>query len=457
LQAKQKAQEQIDVKAAETVESEAEHVRTLKEVNAELDHELKRVELLKEENKLGEISEKERLEWLLDRYRMDAAAVVQSEEEKRQAMERAWELRIKIARLAEDEAETVKKLTREFGGMTAAEAELASQFRKDLSAYEDRLNMDTLTVEQIQAHKQEMFELAEGYRAAIRQMEDAPETAAFWSTIAEALGGYLLMLDDLEAQLQNIKKKTYQNIEPWMIMTDAMMDFRRAEDYVASQAHDTERSIKDLNAALDEQAKGAIDDLGRAIIDVPFSELQNALSVTADAGDSFAVRMAAAFHNVIISVLLTIAKVKILKALLGVGESEFVNVAMGGLARGGLIGRDAMVPKYARGGPMRGKSGGDVNLGLFHSGEYLVPSANVTATTLPLLESIRRGNVPAYAQGGPVGGVPTPIGQDIQIVNVVTEDMVMGVVDRHKKVILNYVNSDIMSGGPTRRNIRGSM
>ncbi|MHA1385848.1 MAG: hypothetical protein ACTSR3_19015 [Candidatus Helarchaeota archaeon] len=212
----------------------------------------------------------------------------------------------------------------------------------------------------------------------------------------------------------------------------------------------------DYSKILDEKASVAVDDFAHAIISVPFNEFRNELHQTIEAGDTFGERVGKTIANLVVDFTLLITKIALMKSLLaatggGADIGQFL-MRFFGAKKGGEVG--VSVLKYARGGPLPGKPGGDVNLGLFKRHEWLVPPERVTEKTRPLLEAITFGKTQRYANGGEIGGDGVKLGKDIQIVNVITEDMIMGVVDKNKDVVLNYVGRDILSGGVTRRIIR---
>jgi hypothetical protein len=235
----------------------------------------------------------------------------------------------------------------------------------------------------------------------------------------------------------------------------------RSEEALIAFDRELERSrtvATDWAEKIDEAMIQTLDDANAAMVTLPFDVLQEQFRITADEGASFGQKLGVAFANLAVELTFLLTKMLLLrsvvKAFPAAGESGLFQSLVGLLGvgkSGGEVGKD--IYKFARGGAMPGRSGGDVNLGLFHKGEYLVPANRVNARTKPILEGIRRS--PRYQAGGAVGG--GEIGElvpDIQIINVTTEDSIMSVVDKHKKVIVNYINRDVMGNGRTRTVMR---
>ncbi len=205
-----------------------------------------------------------------------------------------------------------------------------------------------------------------------------------------------------------------------------------------------------LDKAFGEEKQSALRAYRREMASIPLDQLKSELLFAAEAGDTFGTKLVKAFINATIELGFLIVKMRLfyeLEKLLGAAKWWSVP----GAKKGGEVG--VSVLKYARGGELPGKTGGDVNLGLFRKHEYLIPPEHVTSRTRPILNAIRTGR---YERGGEVGGmIDTGLQKDIQIFNVLEKSMIMGIVDENKETIVNYIGADLLADGITRKILKG--
>jgi len=241
-------------------------------------------------------------------------------------------------------------------------------------------------------------------------------------------------------------------------VTDMILYYQRLGlnlSLVSDEIEGLNSLLEDQGDVFDNLAEQKIKDYAQQLFDLPFQEITNELHIATEAGAEFGERLSAAFANATIDLLVFLSKVALLKTLENVFPKAGSAFRFLAGKTGGEIGEDIM--KYQRGGPLPGKAGGDINLGLFHRGEWLVPASKVDDITKPILSAITFG-YKKYEKGGEVGGVESlPFKRDVQIVNVISEDMLMNVIDKNKDVIVNYVGADIMKNGVTRRMIKGAL
>lgn len=328
--------------------------------------------------------------------------------------------------------------------------------KEEAKALKEKVNTRQKLIEQ---YENELEAVGKEEMSAERRLELYTDLVAKYyeaglslDSLADAIEGAQKAFDELEAS--QIRQKE--------LMEDTIYDMNEYYyrfDNLRAIIERNKKETVDYADVLDNRMSEAVDQFGANILSLPFDTFSAQMHDMIQTGDTFAERLSAGFAHLFIDITMLIAKMIILQSLmkafpgLGGGGGIFGNLLqMVGVGKtGGEVGKD--IYAYARGGPMRGRPGGDVNLGLFHNREWLVPSNRVTKATKPLLNAITYGGVKRYQAGGEVGGETTL--PDLQIVNVYGDEGVMGVIDKHKKVIVNYVNADLMNNGPTRRNIKG--
>jgi hypothetical protein len=343
--------------------------------------------------------------------------------------------------------------------------ELVKKLQAEGTAYQDTAEYGTLVNEMIakslELRKNELGVYAGYEKIKKKDMGDMKQESVYRKFMLQAYANELEVIDEIAAA----KEKEGASTEQIIPLYTAVIDKYKQAGLTAADFGKAINSINKYTTNFEElvrtKLKNTMQDMSRQMYELPFDMLRDQLKMTAEEGTSFMGRLAIAFVNLGIDVVMTIAKIKLLQGLMlmfpGLGKGG------GGLlkgltaAYGGEVGKMPLknLPRYARGGPMQGRAGGDVNLGLFKKGEYLIPPERVTPWTRPVLAAIRTGRYKRYASGGEVGGEGVAYGGgDVQVVNVVTEDLLMGVVDKNKRVIVNYITSDLLANGMTRRTIK---
>jgi len=269
-----------------------------------------------------------------------------------------------------------------------------------IKQYENLLNtMDAYknNVELTQDQEQQMYffrlEIQGRLISLYDQLEGKEEEVI--NTHKRLLDEFYKELDTTERTEENMTALIGKYVELGLTydeVSEALENMKKKTEEAGEKAFDLSKAIQD-------RMTQGMKDFGQAVYDAPFDILQSNLQLTAEEGASFGEKLKVSFMNAASQLAVLVLKLLTLKALLSAFPElkELFRVlggsVLGGSAHGGEIGKTSMTPtrilKYGRGGPLPGlPKKGDVNLGLFKTGEYLIPPERVNAETRPILEHL---------------------------------------------------------------------